>query len=79
MPGGPVRFVLDDGETLTLDEGDLAQVYELCWKKLAPKGGAIELAALIRGVTRANMVGPPIDLDVRQSAAMREAVASLQA
>jgi hypothetical protein len=37
------------------------------------------LAALIRGVTRANMVGAPIDLDVRQSAAMREAVALLQA
>jgi hypothetical protein len=30
MPGGPVSFVLDDGEMLTLDE--------LCWK-LAPKGG----------------------------------------
>jgi hypothetical protein len=78
MPGGPVSFVLDDGEMLTLDAGDVAQVYELCWK-LAPKGGAIELAALIRGVTRANMVGAPIDLDVRQSAAMREAVALLQA
>jgi|RhiMethySRZTD1v2_1073278.scaffolds.fasta_scaffold333048_3 hypothetical protein len=77
MPDGSVRFVLDDGEMLTLAAGDVARVYELCWK-LAPKGGAIELAALIRGVTRADMVGAPIDLDMRQSAVMREAVASLQ-
>lgn len=78
MPGGPVRFVLDDGETLTLAEGDLAQVYELCWK-LAPRPGAVSVAAVIRGVTRANIVGAPIDLNVSQSAAMREALALLHA
>jgi hypothetical protein len=76
MPGGPVHFVLDDGEKLTLAEDDLAQVYELCWK-LAPKPGAVSVAALIRGATRASIVGAPIDLDVPQSAAMREAVALL--
>ena len=78
MPGGPVRFVLDDGETLTLAEDDLAQVYELCWK-LAPRPGAVSVAAVIRGATRANIVGAPIDLNVSQSAAMREALALLHA
>jgi hypothetical protein len=73
MPGGPVSFVLADGETLTLPERDLAQVYELCWK-LAPKPGAISVAVLIRGVGRTNIAGVPIDLDVHQSAVMREAV-----
>jgi hypothetical protein len=77
MPGGPVRFTLDDGQTLTLVEDDLAQVYELCWK-LAPKAGAISVAALIRGAARANVTaGLPIELDMSQSAAMREAVAML--
>jgi hypothetical protein len=76
MPGGPVRFALDDGETMTLAEGDLEQVYELLWR-LAPKPGAISAAALIRGAASANIAGAPIDLDVPQSAAMREAVALL--
>jgi hypothetical protein len=76
MPGGPVRFALDDGEMLTLTEGDLEQVYEQLWR-LAPRPGAISAAALIRGATSANLAGAPIDLNVPQSAAMREAVALL--
>jgi hypothetical protein len=72
-----VRFALDDGETLTLTEGDLEQVYEQLWR-LAPRAGAISVAVLIRGATSANIAGVPIDLDVPQSAAMREAVALLQ-
>ncbi|HJQ49581.1 MAG TPA: hypothetical protein VJ838_03615 [Gaiellaceae bacterium] len=77
MVGGPVRFALADGEILSLTESDLKQVYELMWQ-LAPKPGAISVAALIRGVTRANTVGVPIDLDEAQSAAIREAVALLR-
>ncbi len=76
MPGGSVRFVLDDGGMLTLAEGDLLEVYELLWK-LVPKPGAVSVAVLIRGATRADLAGVPIDLDVPQSAAMREAVALL--
>jgi hypothetical protein len=76
MPGGSVRFVLDDGAMLTLAEGDLSEVYELLWK-LVPKPGAVSVAVLIRGATRADLAGVPIDLDVPQSAAMREAVALL--
>jgi hypothetical protein len=76
MPGGSVRFVLDDGARLTLAEGDLSEVYELLWK-LVPKPGAVSVAVLIRGATRADLAGVPIDLDVPQSAAMREAVALL--
>ena len=72
-----MRFALDDGETLTLAEGDVEQVYELLWR-LAPKPGAISVAVLIRGVTSANIAGVPINLDVPQSAAMREAVALLR-
>ena len=76
MPAGPVRFALDDGETLTLTEGDLEQVYELLWR-LAPRPEAISVAVLIRGVTRPNIAGVPIELNVPQSAAMRKAVALL--
>jgi hypothetical protein len=77
MPGGPVRFVLDDGEILSLDEGDLAQIYELLWT-LAPKPGAVSTATVIRGVTRSNVVVVPVDLDTKQSAAMREAMTLLR-
>jgi hypothetical protein len=76
MPGGPVRFTLDDGEMVTLGEGDLSQVYELLWQ-LAPKPGAVSVAAVIRGVTRSEVLRAPVYLDVSQSAAMREAVALL--
>jgi hypothetical protein len=41
---GSARFNLDDGETLTLAQGDLYQIYELLWQ-LAPKRGAVSTAA----------------------------------
>jgi hypothetical protein len=78
MPGGPVRFHLDDGELLTLTEGELAEVYELLWK-LAPKTGAISVAALIRGVTPTDILGAPVELNQSQTAAMRAAVSLLHA
>jgi uncharacterized protein YqgV (UPF0045/DUF77 family) len=76
MPGGSVRFVLDDGGMLTLAEGDLSEVYELLWK-LVPKPGAVSVATMIRVSARSDLMGSLIDLDVPQSAAMREAVALL--
>jgi hypothetical protein len=76
MPEGSVRFNLDDGETLTLARGDLDQIYELLWR-LAPKRGAVSTAAVIRGATRSAIFGAPIELDVPQSAAMREAMVLL--
>lgn len=77
MPGGPVRFVLDDGELLTLADDDLSEIYELLWK-LAPKKGAISVATMIRVSVRSDLMGSPIDLNETQSAAMREAVASVR-
>jgi hypothetical protein len=78
MPAGSVRFVFHDGQMLTLAEAELAEVYELLWT-LAPKPGAVSVAALIRGTARADVFsGAPIDLNVPQSAAMREAVALLR-
>ena len=74
MPGGPVRFRLDDGETLTLAQEDLAEIYELLWQ-FAPKQGAISLATVIRGATQSDVLRAPVDLDPKQSAALREAMA----
>jgi hypothetical protein len=78
MPSGPVRFMLDDGEVLSLAGGDLARIYELLWR-LAPKPGAVSTAAVIRGATRSTIMVAPIDLDAKQSAAMREAMTLLRA
>jgi hypothetical protein len=77
MPRGPVHFVLENGEMLTVAEDDLSEVYELLWK-LAPKKGAISVAAMLRVSARSDLMGSPIDLDETQSAAMREAIASLR-
>lgn len=63
---------------LALSEVELEQVYELLWK-LAPRPGAVPLAAVIRGTARADLLyGPPVSLDASQSAAMREAVSLLR-
>jgi hypothetical protein len=78
MPGGPVSFTLDDGESLTLDEGDLGEIYEQLWR-LVPMQGSVSTAAVIRGAIKASIVGAPINLDRHQSAAMREAVARIRA
>ena len=78
MPGGSVRFVLDDGEALTLAGSDLAEVYECLWRLTAQKG-AISVAALIRVSSHADPMQSPIALDKTQSAAMREAIALLRA
>ena len=77
MSARPVRFRLGDGEVVSLPDDDLAQIYELLWR-LAPKLGAVSLAAVIRGVTRDPVrFGAPIDLTDSQSAALREAIGLL--
>lgn len=76
MAEGSVRFNLDHGETLTLAQADLDQIYVLLWR-LAPKRGAVSTAAVIRGATRSGIFGSPIELDAPQSAAMREAMVLL--
>jgi hypothetical protein len=77
MPGGPVRFNLDDGELLTLAGSELSEVYEQLWK-IAPQKGAISVAAMIRVSVRSKLMGSPVDLNEPQSAAMREAVAAVR-
>jgi len=77
MPGGPVRFTLDDGETLRLSEDDLLRVYEELWR-LAPKPGSVSTAAVVHAARRqTDLYHAPIDLTATQSAMLREAVALL--
>lgn len=78
MPGGTALFRLDDGEVMHLPEKDLTQIYELLWT-LAPKVGAVSLAAVIRGATRDSArFGAPIDLTESQSKVLREAIGILK-
>lgn len=79
MAGGPVRFLLHDGETLIVEEGDLLHVYEMLWR-LAPRPGAVSAAAVVHNASRTSEFSrTAIDLTAAQSAAMREAVALLRA
>ena len=78
MSGAPMRFILDDGEMLVMPDEILSEVYELLWQ-LAPKPGAVEMAAVIRGASRDSVrVGRPLDLNTQQSGALREAVGLLE-
>ena len=77
VPDGSVRFALNDGETLTLDDGILLEVYEQLWE-LAPKPGAASTAAAVIAASRETLHGPPIKLSVLESSALREAVGLLQ-
>ena len=79
MSGVPLRFALNDGELLTIPEAQVSEIYELLWQ-LAPRKGAVSVAAAIRGMSGdPARYGPPIDLTAPQSAALREAVALLRA
>jgi hypothetical protein len=79
VSGPPVRFVLNDGETLVLPNDEkLSQVYERLWQ-LAPMPGAIEMAAVIRAASgKPAPYGHPLDLNAAQSAALREAIGLLE-
>jgi len=74
---GEIRLTLHDGEGLTIAGEDVQHVYENLWR-LAPKPGAVSLAAAIRGLMgRSNVTRAPLDLTANQSAALREAMAML--
>jgi hypothetical protein len=78
VSGGPVRFTLNDGETLVVPRETLSQVYELLWQ-LAPKPGAVEMAAVIRAASgESTRYGRPLDLNATQSVALREAIGLLE-
>ncbi len=77
MPGGPVRFTLDDGKTLTVAEKDVPRVYELLWQ-LAPQPGAITTAAALHTAAQQSEVSRlTIELTATQTAMLRQAVALL--
>lgn len=77
MSAVPARFTLNDGEMQVVPAERLDQIYELLWQ-LAPKPGAVSMAAVIRSLFReSERYGRPFDLDRVQSGALREAVAML--
>jgi hypothetical protein len=74
-----VCFTLDDGEPLVIADEDVDQVYELLWG-LAHEAGAVFTAALLLEASRTSEYArTPIKLTPPQSAALREAVALLDA
>jgi hypothetical protein len=78
VPGGLVRFALDDGETLTVAEENVQRVYDLLWQ-LAPEPGAITTAAALHTAAahRSEFSRPTVELTAAQSAILRRAVALL--
>lgn len=77
LPGGSVRFILDDGKTLTVAEGDVQQLYDLLWR-LAPKPGAVSTAAVLHAAARQSEFSRrSYELTATQSALLREAVSLL--
>lgn len=74
MAGGDVRLALWDGETLTIDSGDVDRVYDNLWR-LAPRPGALTLAGILVAESRAYTGLHPVDLTATQSAVIREAIA----
>jgi hypothetical protein len=73
-----VDFTLDDGETLTLDQMALLCVYQALLE-LSPRPGAASVATTVLDASREDVQGSPIELDVLESSAIREAVGLLQA
>lgn len=79
MAGGPVRFTLDDGKTLTVAVKDVPRVYELLWQ-LAPQPGAITTAVALHTAAQQSEVSRlTIELSAAQTALLRQAVALLDA
>lgn len=75
MPGGPVRFTLDDGETFSVEQEDLRRVHDAL-HRLMPESGAVSMVALVTGVmVEPDLFGAPIDLTAEQSAFFRSALA----
>lgn len=77
VPGGPVRFTLDDGETLTVAEENVQRVYDLLWQ-LAPQPGAITTAAVLHAAAQQSEFSRlALELTATQSTMLRQAVALL--
>ena len=77
MPGGPVRFTLDGGKTLTVAEKDVPRVYDLLWQ-LAPQPGAITTAAALHTAAQQSEFSRlPVELTAMQAAMLRQAIALL--
>jgi len=77
VSGTPARFTLNDGQMLVVPNDQVSQIYELLWQ-LAPKPGAISMAALLRSMSREPArYGAPLDLTAAQSTVLREAVVLL--
>jgi len=75
---GPVRFTLDSGETLTVEEKDVPRIYELLWQ-LAPQPGAVTTAAALHTTFRQSEFSrPTIALTAAQSAMLRRAISLLE-
>jgi hypothetical protein len=79
MPGGSARFVLADGEILSLAVKDLRRVYALLWE-VAEVSGSISAAALVLDTAlRPEARGHSTELRVAQTKALRQAVSRLSA
>jgi hypothetical protein len=76
MATNAVEFRLSDGTSLRIQEADLHRIYEELWD-ISDHSGAISTAALL--IDEARKYGRyrsyPIELNVVQSEALREAVA----
>ena len=77
MEANAVEFRLADGTCLVVEEADLRRIYEELWD-LSGVTGAISTAVLLIDEARKyNRYRRPVELNVAESAALREAVANL--
>jgi hypothetical protein len=77
MTEGPVHFTLDDGETLTIDGGDVGPLYDLLWQ-LAPKPGAVSAAAILHAASlQSEYTRPTYQLTAAQGTVVLEALSLL--
>jgi hypothetical protein len=79
MPEGSARFVLADGEILSLAVKDLRRVYALLWE-VAEVSGSISAAALVLDTAplRPEARRQATELTVAQTKALRQAVSRLE-
>jgi hypothetical protein len=78
VPGGEVRLVLHDGETLAIAAQDVSRVCENLWQ-FAPVPDAIALASVVIAESLHPSVRIPLRLTAPQSAVLRKAVAMAEA
>jgi hypothetical protein len=74
MAAGSVSFTFDDGDAVSVPQGDLRRVYDALWD-LAKGPGAVSTAALLMDAWRLHpFVRKPIALTTSQSAVLRRAL-----